>query len=164
MRLKLLETASAMLSANLAARAAAIDIFTVTPVSGGTSITFQLPSSPTNVNVVEPAGLYFEIYGVTTKIGLSDVTFLLQAILADCGFQNDALVDSSGPQLFTETAAAPTFLLGTFILTDLLSGTAVESLTIAPVASATVTPEPSSIALLGTGVLGIAGVVRKRFA
>ena len=27
-----------------------------------------------------------------------------------------------------------------------------------------VTPEPSSIALLGTGLLGIAGIVRKRFA
>lgn len=31
-------------------------------------------------------------------------------------------------------------------------------------ATPTVTPEPSSIALLGTGMLGVAGVVRKRFA
>lgn len=33
----------------------------------------------------------------------------------------------------------------------------------AVVTPSAVTPEPSSIALLGTGILGIAGVVRKRF-
>ena len=31
-------------------------------------------------------------------------------------------------------------------------------------AAASVTPEPSSIALLGTGILGLAGLMRKRFA
>ena len=37
----------------------------------------------------------------------------------------------------------------------------IESGTITPVAA---TPEPSSIALLGTGVIGVAGVLRKRLA
>lgn len=34
---------------------------------------------------------------------------------------------------------------------------------LAPAASS-ITPEPSSFALLGTGLLGVAGVMRKRFA
>jgi hypothetical protein len=38
------------------------------------------------------------------------------------------------------------------------------SLTITGSPAVTVTPEPSSIALLGTGVLGVAGMLRKRFA
>ncbi len=33
-----------------------------------------------------------------------------------------------------------------------------------PMTPASVTPEPSSFALLGTGMLGVAGVLRKRFA
>ena len=33
-----------------------------------------------------------------------------------------------------------------------------------PAAPVAVTPEPSSLALLGTGILGVAGVVRKRLA
>ena len=38
------------------------------------------------------------------------------------------------------------------------------TISVEPASTLAVTPEPSSIALLGTGMLGVAGVVRKRFA
>ena len=45
-----------------------------------------------------------------------------------------------------------------------LPATDVESGIITPVVSTAVTPEPSSVALLGTGLLGLASVLRKRLA
>ncbi len=51
---------------------------------------------------------------------------------------------------------APTFLLGTFDQTSFLDGAAVT------VTISQVVPEPSSLVLLGSGVLGLATVLRRR--
>lgn len=67
------------------------------------------------------------------------------------------LVGYNGSVVCTESLGPDCFSSSTLIF-PAISG----SLT--PLASTTVTPEPSSIALLGTGMLGIAGLVRKRIA
>jgi len=73
----------------------------------------------------------------------------------------------AGPQLFTPNAEYPTFLLGTFTLGalfpvgDPLSNIYTLTITAEPTAAAT--PEPSTLAMFTTGVLGFIGLARSRF-
>jgi hypothetical protein len=73
---------------------------------------------------------------------------------------------AGGPELFTGTTAMPTFLTGSFVVIGGglygQPGSGPLELTITPEASPT--PEPSTLALLGTGILGLAGVARRRFS
>ena len=144
-----------MLSASLVAHADTLVVsgeghtydFTLPDVStvnyGSGSTFFTVPATETN-NQYTIVGFGSTSYG-------SDLGLLVDA----SGYSQ---IDFAGSQLFTVSGTTPTLLTGTFAVTD-LQDNAPYTITIS-----SVTPEPSSIALLGTGMLGLAGVVRKRFA
>lgn len=71
------------------------------------------------------------------------------------------LIGYEGSGVCTPYVSNPPCSAYGYIFTD-ACGSLSGSLT--PVSTTAVSPEPSSIALLGTGVLGLAGVVRKSFA
>lgn len=97
-------------------------------------------------------------YGGTK--GFADInfgTFLLASLNitgTPLGFTQFA-----GPELFTGTASAPTFKLGTFKLTSIVSGNS--TLTISQANSAVPEPATWALALVGFGTLGAALRVRR---
>ena len=175
MRLALL-AAAALCVSSLAAHA---DTYQIAVTSGTDNLVFDVPSSPTNPQQTGTGGfelnnLMFTFDGSrsTGDIAFYPASSQFEGFEAQFGSSFQYFVAVEGIQVFTGTTQAPTFTLGQFTSTDvygLAGSTATVNITdIAvtppPTSPTSVTPEPSSIALLGTGMLGIAGVVRKRFA
>ena len=177
--------ASALLAVPVLAHADAVDDFTVT--GHGLELTFSLPSMPA-VGGDFMKGFYFYLGDVSftengTAMTAANVFFYTKP--EDGGFSltdadNDVIdgLDFTGPKLFTGTVKKPTFKEGTFKLTQVDCGGGIETaavseaklgpckynLSIDPAAAPTPTPEPGSLALLGTGALGVFGVVRRRLS
>jgi hypothetical protein len=126
--------------------------FTATGTPYG-NITFSLPASPipTSFNTT-----WFKLAHVALIVDGDAVrkTIDFYTLLAGGGARG-AGVREKGAQLFTGPTSSPTIRTGTFPIGDF-------NLTISDSATPSSIPEPSSLFLLGTGLFGAYGILRKK--
>jgi hypothetical protein len=158
----------------LAAHADTIDDFVIT--GGGNLITFSLPASPPGNLRTCPTGIITSClpgsetdFSVSTLVTFDGVTTLESIDFPTGRFGGGLSLTQlrlfGNGELFTPDAANPTFLIGSFNLSAINpSGNPpiiAYDLTITPKTSAA-TPEPSSLALLATGALGLIAFTARR--
>jgi len=158
--------------------AKADDLFTLT--DGSNVVSFQLPSNPsvsgwndgtnsggvtcnsdltefcilgvTVMNDGSPQSSQIEFFNIDSSGGL--------AILAPDG--TEYTLNQAGVQLYTGDESSPAFLTGVFPLTNTTSGMFPNDYSSDFTLTITPTPEPASLMLLGSGVLALAGRMRRK--
>jgi len=152
--------AAALLMSTLTAPAQA-SVYTFN-ISGDYVASFRLRSSPTPNDAQNSS--YFTVWDVSgfsdALVGLADVTFYNSVLGGGIGIEDyrvsRRLLVTDGPQLYSGSEAAPTFLTGTFALTQ-FNGSGRYTLTIRDEAVAAV-PETVTWAMMlaGFGMIGFA--------
>lgn len=144
--------------------ACADEIFTLT--SGGHTVTFTLPdTAPNESNVM--AFQYNDLIVTVDGLAYDNAGVDFYTSADDGGMQitvlDPFLLNLEGSQLFTGPTTNPTFASGDYSLTSMFGSTyrGDIAVSVSPVAAA-VAPEPSAFALFGTGMLGFAGMLRRR--
>jgi hypothetical protein len=158
-------------SVYITAHAASFQDFSFS-LDGGPAVTFTLdPTAPSivlfGVGVAyNPVTFSDGTTGNFVEFTEPSVEALESMGPADFGIINAANFEENfvGPQLYTGSESDPIFNPGTYNLIgdDFTKTPATETLTLT-IGSPPAVPEPSSMVLFGTGVLGCAGAVRRRF-
>ncbi len=146
MRKLLLVAIAAVLMAALPASADTLD-YTLSGAFGTLSWTMDIHPTPD----IAVNGVGFELIGVSTNAGLDNITFFNAG---NGGGLGDLLLGYNlfGPQVYIGPESSPTMLAGVFVYETGLGSPA----------TLTATPEPASLLLLGTGLIGLGSQLRKR--